>query len=129
LGTAQAGAASNGSAETPASTRHEPTLLHPSAEESRERFAEALHDLLVERGGRRELSEGQAALLAQYDRLVREHKELRLKDGSTKGKVAVAAVNVLSQRSADRVEEAVKKALSDKGFHPNVVKTACEFVH
>jgi hypothetical protein len=128
VGAAQLAAASNGAAESPTPTGHEPSM-HSATDDSRERFAEALHDLLVERGGRRELSEGQAALLAQYDRLVREHKELRLKDGNTKGKVAVAAVNVLSQRSADRVEEAVKKALSDKGFHPNVVKTACEFVH
>jgi hypothetical protein len=129
LSTAQAAPASNGSAEIPTASRHEPAPVHPTPDDSRERFAEALHDLLVERGGRRELNEGQAALLAQYDRLVREHKELRLKDGNTKGRVAVAAVNVLSQRSADRVEEAVKKALGDKGFHPNVVKTACEFVH
>jgi hypothetical protein len=100
----------------------------PAADDARERFAEALHDLLVERGGKRELNEGQAALLAQYDRLVREHKDLRLKDSNTRGRVAVAAINVLSQRSADRVEEAVKKALTDKGFHPNVVKTACELV-
>jgi hypothetical protein len=119
----------NGVAETPASPRLDTTPMHPSTEDSRERFAEALHDLLVERGGRRELSEGQAALLVQYERLVREHKDLRLKEGNTKGKVAVAEVNVLSQRTADRVEETVKKALSDKGFHPNVIKTACEFVH
>jgi len=35
----------------------------------------------------------------------------------------------LSQRSADHVEDMVRKALSDKGFHPNVIKTACDFVH
>jgi hypothetical protein len=129
LSSAQAAPAGNGSAEIPTATRHEPAPVHSAPDDSRERFAEALHDLLVERGSRRELSEGQEALLAQYERLVGDHKELRLKGGNTKGKVAVAAVNVLSQRSADRVEEAVKKALGDKGFHPNVVKTACEFVH
>jgi hypothetical protein len=128
LSTGQVPPASNGAAET-TTARHEPTPVHPATDDSRERFAEALHDLLVERGGRRELSEGQTGLLAQYERLVREHKELRLKGDNTKGKVAVAAVNVLAQRSADHVEEAIKKALSDKGFHPSVVKTACELVH
>ena len=41
----------------------------------------------------------------------------------------MALVNRLAQRSADRVEDMVRKALSDKGFHPNVIKTACDFVH
>jgi hypothetical protein len=67
--------------------------------------------------------------LAQYQRLARDHKDLQLRDSNTEGKLAVGAVEVLSQRSADRVEELVRKALSDKGFHPNVVKTACDFVH
>jgi hypothetical protein len=114
---------------TGATARVQATAPGPAADVSRDRFAEALHDLLMEQGGRREWGESQAQLLAQYERLAREHKDLRLRDDNTKGKVAVAAVNVLSQRSADRVEGMVKKALSDKGFHPNVVKTACEFVH
>jgi hypothetical protein len=99
------------------------------SDESRERFARALYNLLVERGGRREWSENQAPLVAQYERLVMDHKDLRLDDADTEGKVAVGAVNVLSQRSADRVEELVRKALADKGFHPDLVKKACEFVH
>jgi hypothetical protein len=116
---------------TPPETAHaRPALTQTSSsEESRERFARALYDLLLERGGRREWSENQAQLVAQYDRLLRDHKDLHLDDADTEGKVAVGAVHVLSQRSADHVEELVHKALADKGFHPDLVKKACEFVH
>ena len=100
-----------------------------AAAESRDRFARALYELLQERGGRRELSQSRAELLAQYERLAREHKDLQLADSDTEGKLAVGAVDVLAGRSADRVEDLVRKALTDKGFHPTLVKAACEFVH
>jgi hypothetical protein len=126
--------ATGGRADRESAPRTETSHAGPSSPEpvgaaGRERFARALYDVLVERGGRREWSENQPQLLAQYDRLVKDHKDLRLDDGDTEGKVAVGAIDVLSQRSADRVEEMVRKALSDKGFHPDLVKKACEFVH
>jgi hypothetical protein len=100
-----------------------------TSSEARERFARALYELLQERGGRRELTQARAELLAEYDRLAREHTDLRLDDADTDGKVAVAAVNVLAQRSGERVEDLVKKALTGKGFDPHLVKVACDLVH
>src|SRR5262249_10305931 len=81
-----------------------------TGEEARDRFAEALHDLLVAQNGAREWSQAQDRLLAHYEQLVREHPQLRVQDANLKGKLAVGALGVLSQRSAGRVQEAVKKA-------------------
>ena len=114
----------------PTATSHgKPAAPLGAGDDSRDRFARALYELLQERGGRRELTQSRAELLAQYERLAREHKELQLADSDTEGKLAVGAVDVLGGRSADRVEEMVRKALTDKGFHPTLVKAACEFVH
>ena len=44
------------------------------------------------------------------------------------GKEAVGAVVILSGRGADRVEEVVRVALSNKGYDPGLVKTAAERV-
>jgi hypothetical protein len=52
-----------------------------------------------------------------------------LQSSNTEGQAAVAAVDVLAQRSADHVEEVVRKALTNKGFHPALVKAACDLVH
>jgi hypothetical protein len=97
--------------------------------DARERFARALYALLQERGARQDLAQNRAELLAQYERLVHEHKDLRLDESDTDGQVAVAAVSMLSQRSGDRVEDLVRKALTGKGFDPHLVKVACELVH
>jgi hypothetical protein len=107
----------------------QPAAAPGAADESRDRFARALCELVQERGGRHELTQSRAELLARYERLAREHKDLQLADSDTEGKLAVGAVDVLGGRSADRVEELVRKALTDKGFHPTLVKTACDFVH
>jgi hypothetical protein len=101
----------------------------PADPDSRRRFARALYDLLAERGASWELNHDKARLLAEYERAAREHKELRLDDADTDGKLAVGATSLLAGRGADHVEDLVKKALSDKGFHPNLVRTACELVH
>jgi hypothetical protein len=113
----------------PETTARDKAAPAAAEDDSRDRFARALYELLQEHGGRRELTQSRAELLAEYERLAREHKDLRLADADTEGKVAVGAVDMLAGRSADRVEEMVRKALSDKGFHPTLVKTACEFVH
>src|SRR5262249_53966324 len=81
-----------------------------AGEDARERFARAVYALLVERGARRELTQNQAQLLAEYERLAHENRDLHLADSDTEGKLAVGAIDVLAQRSADHVEELVRKA-------------------
>lgn len=111
-----------------------PSPSHPPAGTadgaSRERFVAALHRLVLERGGRREWEAERPALLARYGRLVRTHRDLQLPPGDTEGRVTVAAISVLAGRSADHIEELVRKALSaNKGFSERLIKVACEEVH
>jgi hypothetical protein len=113
---------------TPAGSAVAPAAAAPGTE-ARERFARALYAMLQERGGRQDLAQNRTELLAQYERLLREHKDLRLDESDTDGKLAVAAVNVLAQRSPDRVEDLVRKALTGQGFDARLVKLACELVH
>jgi hypothetical protein len=102
--------------------------LAGGGDESRDRFVAALKAVL-DQGGGHEWQGEQAALLARYDRLVRSRKDLRLRDDDVQGKLAVAAVSVLAERSADRIEETVRKALAGKGFSDRVIKAACDHVH
>jgi hypothetical protein len=88
----------------------------------------ALYKLLVEEGGRREWDGEQSRLLARYERLTRTRKDLQVRAGNVKGQVAVAAVSVLAGRSADRIEDTVRQALSNKGFSDRLVRAACEHV-
>jgi hypothetical protein len=97
-------------------------------DDGRDRFAVALADLLTERGGRSEWAGREGELVARYERLARSHKELKLADGNAKGKAAVAAVSLLAERSAERVEGMVRKALTDKGFSDKLMQAACEHV-
>jgi hypothetical protein len=99
-----------------------------TTDESREHFADALHDVLQEHVGPVEWEKARPYFLAAYDRLVRDHPDLRLKDSNVKGKVAIGALLVLSNRSADNVEKAVNSALKDKGYDPGLVKVAAESV-
>jgi hypothetical protein len=112
----------------PAEKAERPTPPVTMPSEGRERFAEALAELLAEQGGRLEWAGQQAQLLDRYDHLVRRNKDLKLAEGNTKGKVAVAAVSVLAERSSDRVEELVRKALTNKGYSDPLIKAACEHV-
>jgi hypothetical protein len=97
-------------------------------DESREHFADALYEMLRERMGPREWEQARPHLLAAYERAARQRPELRLKDSDEKGREALGAVLVLSRRGADRVEEVVRVALSNKGYDPGLVKTAAERV-
>jgi hypothetical protein len=117
--------AGRSAADTPPQPATAPTS---GSDESRDRFVAALKELL-DQGGGHEWRGQQAALLARYERLARTHKDLRLRDDDVKGKLAVAAVSVLAERSADRIEEMVRKALTDKGFDNRVIKAACDLVH
>jgi hypothetical protein len=99
-----------------------------SDDAGRERFVAALHRLLMETGGGREWDAEKSRLLARYERLVRTHKDLRVRDGDTDGKIAVAAISILSERGVDRIEGEVRKALANKGFSDRLIKAACEHV-
>lgn len=107
-----------------------PPVVPPATatEDGRDRFALALHDLLQERLGKREWAQSQEAFLARYERIARQRPELRLADANTKGKLAIGALGVLSGRSADHVEELVKKGLANKGFDASLVNLAAERV-
>jgi hypothetical protein len=96
--------------------------------DSHERFADALHGMLQQRMGPREWEQARPHLLAAYERAARQRPELRLKDSDVKGKEALGAVVILSGRGADRMEEVVRVALSNKGYDPGLVKTAAERV-
>ncbi len=98
------------------------------ADDARERFAEALHDVLQERMGPREWDQAQPHLLAAYERAARQRPELHLRESDVKGKEAVGAVLVLSGRGADRVAEVIRLALSNKGYDADVIKAAAERV-
>jgi hypothetical protein len=99
-----------------------------SAEDtSRERFVAVLHGLLMEEGGR-EWNAEKSRLLIRYERLVRAHKDLQVRDGDTEGKITVAAISVLAARGTDRIEAEVRKALANKGFSDKLIKAACEHV-
>jgi len=120
-------------AQPPAATRPEgPTgraapEQPAAADESRERFADALHDVLESRM-KGEWEKARPHLLAAYEHAAAGRPELRLKDSDVKGKEALGAVLVLSGRSADRVDEVVRMALKDKGYDPALVRAAAERV-
>jgi hypothetical protein len=99
-----------------------------NTDSGRDRFVAALHDLLIEQGGRREWETDKAGLLARYERLVRTHQDLRVPNGSEEERVTVAAISVLAERSADHIEDEVRKALSNKGFSEHVIQAACTHV-
>jgi hypothetical protein len=97
-------------------------------EESREAFANALYALLTERGGQPEWEQLHDQLLTRYERAARDHKALRLKEADVKGREAVGAVVLLSERSARRIEETIRHALLNRGWDREVVNAACQRV-
>jgi hypothetical protein len=101
----------------------------PNADAQRDRFVAALHELLIEHGGNREWDADKDRLLARYERLLRTHKDLRVRDGSDRDRITVAAISVLAQRSADRIADEVRKALSNKGFSDRLIQAAAAHVH
>jgi hypothetical protein len=113
-------------AAEPPAKRVETPPVRESAD-GRERFAAALHRLLRENGAG-DLLKDRTALLERYDELEARQKDLRLAEDDVEGKLAVGAVAVLAGRSGERIEAAVRQALSDKGFSDKVVRAACEHV-
>ncbi|HZV07803.1 MAG TPA: hypothetical protein VE999_22145 [Gemmataceae bacterium] len=100
----------------------------PNEDAGRGRFIAALHELLIEQGGNREWEAEKGRLLARYERLARTHKDLRVRDGNERDRITIAAVSLLAERSADRIEDEVRKALSSKGFSDRVIQAACAHV-
>lgn len=116
--------------DTPTSvplTQRKPATTTPEA--GSDRVLTALFELLIEKGGSREWDTDRGRLLARYDRLVRTHKQLQVRDGQERDKITIAAVSILAERSADRIADEVRKALkSDKGFSDLLIDAACERV-
>src|SRR5262245_38384060 len=96
--------------------------------QARVAFASALYAVLAERGGQPEWDALREQLLARYDRAARESKNLRLPVTDTNGRAAVGAVVLLSERSARRIEDAIKKALTNRGYDAELVSVACQRV-
>jgi hypothetical protein len=94
----------------------------------RDRFLAALHEVLIERGGNQEWETRKGELLARYEQLARSDKDLRLPGDSERDRLTIAAISILAERSADRIENEVRKALSDKGFSDRLIQAACEHV-
>jgi hypothetical protein len=111
-----------------ASNTEAPRLAPPpparGSDESREQFAAALARLLQKEAGIREWN--QAQLIGQYERGLAQEKGLQL--DSPEGKAAVGAIRVLARRSPRQVEAAVREALVNKGFDPQLIDVACRRV-
>jgi hypothetical protein len=99
-----------------------------NADGGHDRFLAALHELLIEQKANREWQTDKARLLARYERLARTHKDLRVPDGNERDRMTIAAISVLAERSTDRIEDEVRKALSNKGFSDRLIQAACEHV-
>src|SRR5262249_37757103 len=99
-----------------------------AANDARDTFAEALYALLADRSGPGEWDQLREPLMARYEQAAREHKGLRLRDANRKGKEAVGAVVVLSERSTRRIEDAIRKALLKRGYDAELVNVACQRV-
>lgn len=114
----------------PKGTGRDPVSPSPEAGE-REKFAEALYDLMLERSGRREWTALEPQFQSGYQQVTRDvkYRELRLAESSPRGRMAVGAADVLSRRSVDRVEEAVRRALENNKLDPKLIKAVVDTVH
>ncbi len=111
-------------AAPPTSSKQTP----PNENAGHDRLLTALHELLIEQGGKREWEKEKGPLLARYERLARTHKDLRVPNGDERDRITLAAISLLAERSTDRIEEEVRKALSNKGFSDRVIQAACAHV-
>src|SRR5262249_47449116 len=105
----------------PEGTKHLPPAPPRQPDEGRDSLSRARYGLLAGRGGGGEWGEGKEGLLGRYEELARRHRDLRLGADNPRGRMAVAAAAILAGRSADRVEDVVRKALTDKGFSRKLV--------
>jgi hypothetical protein len=99
-----------------------------SPEQTRQAFAGALYSLLTVRGSQSEWDAIREQLLARYDRAARENKDLQLPETDVKGRTTIGYVLLLNERRARRIEDAIKKALANRGFDAELVNMACQRV-
>jgi hypothetical protein len=101
-----------------------------SADESQERLAAALLGLILEQGNWPDSEQTQKQFIAQYDRVVLRHPELRLREPN--GKAAIGGVGVLihqRKRNAEQVKKMIEKALADKEFNDQLSKSIADKVY
>ena len=91
----------------------------------RDAFTQALHGLIQAQAGGPEWSPSQ--LRDTYQQLV--GKDERLRVSSPEGQALVAAVALLSRRSAGRIEGWIRDALTNKGYDAELIELACRRVH
>jgi hypothetical protein len=126
----------NRSVESDSAEKADQTVLDPKntrgstvpAVSARQAFADALFEILTERGGQAEWEAVHDQLIARYERAARDNQNLRLPDDDTKGRSAIGAVLLLNERSTRKIEEAIKKALNNRGFDAELVNVACQRV-
>jgi hypothetical protein len=111
-----------------ASQSSKTTASSSSADQARTAFADALYAMLTERAGQPEWDSLREQLLTRYDRAARDHKDLQLPEGDVRGRTAVGAVALLSERSARQIEDTIKKALTKRGFDAELINVACQRV-
>jgi hypothetical protein len=102
--------------------------LSPAADSGdggREPFALALHGLIHSQFAAPEWSPGE--LRETYRQLV--SKDERLRVSSPEGQTLVAAVWLLSRRSAGQIEGWIRDALAHKGYDAELIELACRRVH
>lgn len=99
-----------------------------SADAGRDRFVAALHELLLERGGKSAWNTDKSRLLVRYERLIRTHKDLRVRDDNETDRLTVAVLSELAERSPERIEEEVRQALNNKGYSDRLIQAACEHI-
>lgn len=94
----------------------------------RDRFIAALRQMLLESGDRRQWETDKNRLLVRYERVIRTHKDLRVGEDRETDRLTVAVLSLLAERSPERIEAEVRKALSNKGFSEHVIQAACEHI-
>jgi hypothetical protein len=113
-------------AEPVAEPTIKPSLPPPGSNDSgREPFALALRGLIQSQAGSLDWSPDQLRETYQHW----ASKDERLRVSSPEAQTLVAAVGLLSQRSAGRIEGWIRDALAHKGYDAELIELACRRVH
>lgn len=97
----------------------------PAAEADRERFAQALYDMLQSQPTT--VQRSSTEVRKAYQKLA--NRDGRLRVSSPDGQALVAAVHLLSRRDPGRIEAWVRDALKNKGYDPELVALVCRRLH
>jgi hypothetical protein len=93
----------------------------PSTTISREAFARSLNHYLRQTRATHEWTQQQ--LVGYYERLARQHENLRV--ASAEEKSLIGAVAALGNRDLEHLESIVRDALNKKGYDPELINLAC----